>query len=47
MVNLVHLCDVRWNPTYDSILLMYQKLIDIPDYTNQLERFTASEGPGP
>ncbi len=26
---LVHQCDLRWNPVYDSILLMYQKLKDL------------------
>jgi hypothetical protein len=29
---------VRWNPIYNSILVIYQKLTDMPDFINRSDR---------
>jgi hypothetical protein len=29
--------DLSWNLMYDSILLMYEKLANIPDYVNRYQ----------
>jgi hypothetical protein len=35
---MVREIDATWNPVYDSILVMYQKLTNMPDFIERINR---------
>lgn len=36
-VSLAHQCDLSWNHIESSILVMYEKLLNIPDYVSRYQ----------